>query len=49
MVRDAFCTGSFPQDLAHTLIVLIPKEQNPTLVSHFRPISLVYVTWHTKF
>lgn len=35
-----FQTGQLPMGINHTFIALIPKIAYPTLVSHFRPISL---------
>ncbi|KAJ0013735.1 hypothetical protein Pint_20054 [Pistacia integerrima] len=40
VVREAFCSGSWPQDFNATLIALIPKVKTPSKVSEFRPISL---------
>lgn len=33
-----------PQGINSSFIVLIPKVENPTLVQHFRPISLINCT-----
>lgn len=43
LVADAFVLGDFPPALAETLLVLIPKEETPTQISQFRPISLWFV------
>lgn len=39
-VRDAFAQGYFNEQLAETLMVLIPKSDHPTSFKEFRPISL---------
>ncbi|CAN1221856.1 Transposon TX1 uncharacterized 149 kDa protein, partial [Linum grandiflorum] len=39
-VRSFFVTGSLLSNINHTLISLIPKINNPTSMSHLRPISL---------
>lgn len=44
-VRDAFATGYFDPSLTETLIVLIPKGDNPTSFKEFRPISLCNVVY----
>lgn len=41
--KEAFRFGNFDSSLAETLIVLIPKEENPTKIMQFRPISLCNV------
>lgn len=40
LVKEAFVSGSFDPQLVETLIFLIPKEDNPTYMKQFRPISL---------
>ena len=40
LVRYAFLFGNFDSALAETLIVLIPKEDQPLRMKDFRPISL---------
>lgn len=34
-----------PKQLNHTLIILIPKQANPTMITHYRPISLCNVVY----
>jgi hypothetical protein len=43
LVSDAFATGHIPVDLAETLIIPIPKIDEPQSLSDFRPISLCNV------
>ena len=38
-------SGILPEPIDHTLITLIPKIDNPELVSNFRPISLCNVLY----
>ncbi|KAJ0096620.1 hypothetical protein Patl1_27306 [Pistacia atlantica] len=45
VVREAFCSGSWPQDFNATHIALIPKVKTPSKVSEFRPISLCNVLY----
>lgn len=40
LVKEAFATGTFDTSIAETLVVLIPKGDNPTQFKDFRPISL---------
>lgn len=42
-VQLAFQKGTFPAEMNRTLIALIPRQQPPTSMSHFRPISLCNV------
>ena len=44
-VKEFFCTGEMAAGINETMIVLIPKVDNPELVSHFRPISLCNVIY----
>ena len=44
-MRDAFLNGCFNPRLAKTLISLIPKDENPTHLRNFRPISLCNVAY----
>ncbi|KAJ0097104.1 hypothetical protein Patl1_28743 [Pistacia atlantica] len=44
-VREAFCSGSWPQDFNAIFIALIPKVKKPSKVSEFRPISLCNILY----
>lgn len=44
-VREFFITSKMPADLNNTNIALIPEVDSPTLVKHFRPISLCNVVY----
>lgn len=44
-MRDAFREGPLDPCIVETLIVLIPKEPNPTKFTQFRPISLCNVIY----
>ncbi|KAB2596570.1 Cleavage and polyadenylation specificity factor subunit 1 [Pyrus ussuriensis x Pyrus communis] len=48
LVKDFFNNGSSLSLINHTNIAIIPKVENPELVSNFRPISLCNVTYNTK-
>lgn len=39
-VQIFFVHGQMLKELNNTFIVLIPKNENPTTVNHYRPISL---------
>jgi hypothetical protein len=39
-VKNIFSTGIMPPDLNQTLIALVPKQQGPETLNHYRPISL---------
>lgn len=39
-VHQAFYIGRFPVEINSTLIILIPKQEVPELISQFLPISL---------
>lgn len=39
-IKHAFSFGTFPPTWNQTLICLIPKVFNPTIIKNFRPISL---------
>lgn len=45
IVQQAFRDGSFEASITETLVVLIPKEDNPTKITQFRPISLCNVLY----
>ena len=45
LVSDAFLLGSFDLAMAETLTVLIPKEDQPSIMKDFRPISLCNVIY----
>ena len=45
LVQAAFINGCFDKDLTDTLIVLIPKEERPTNLKQFHPISLCNVVY----
>ncbi|XP_023926387.2 uncharacterized protein LOC112037802 [Quercus suber] len=44
-VTSFFLYGSMPKEVNSSLIVLIPKSQNPTSFNNFRPISLCNVVY----
>ncbi|GLT37826.1 hypothetical protein SLA2020_121150 [Shorea laevis] len=44
-IRNVFSTGIMPDHWNYSFITLIPKTQNPELVSHFRPIGLCNVIY----
>lgn len=47
LVKDVFKNRNISGDLNFTLLVLIPKLENPTLLRTYRPISLCNVTYKT--
>ena len=44
-VKEFFQRGIMPEGINDTVIVLIPKNTNPELLSDFRPISLCNVVY----
>lgn len=48
VVKKAFQQGTFDASISETLVVLIPKEDNPTIMNQFRPISLCNVLYKIK-
>ncbi|KAH9666802.1 putative ribonuclease H protein [Citrus sinensis] len=46
-IDDIFTTGKVPQEINTTLLVLIPKEEHPTSLKMFRPISLCTMAYKT--
>jgi hypothetical protein len=44
-VREFFVTGIMPEGVNSTTIVLIPKVDNPRMMTEFRPISLCNVVY----
>ncbi|GLT42706.1 hypothetical protein SLA2020_166920 [Shorea laevis] len=44
-IGNVFSTGIMPDHWNYSFITLIPKTQNPELVSHFRPIGLCNVIY----
>ena len=46
-IDDIFTTGKVPQEINTTLLVLIPKEEHPTSLKMFMPISLCTVAYKT--
>ena len=39
-VQNIFISGKMLKEVNNSFIVLIPKTQNPSVINHFRPISL---------
>jgi hypothetical protein len=44
-VQNFFSTGNIPQGVNDTVIVLIPKKDDPEVLRDFRPISLCNVIY----
>ncbi|KAH9670348.1 reverse transcriptase domain-containing protein [Citrus sinensis] len=47
LIKDIFSGTEVPKELNRTLLVLIPKSDNPTSLKLFRPISLCPVIYKT--
>lgn len=45
MVKDVFNSNGLPEDINRTLLVLIPKVDNPASLKMYRPISLCSVAY----
>lgn len=45
MIQNVFRRGFLLREMNHTNIALIPKVENPNLVTHYRPISLCNVSY----
>ncbi|KAK1694231.1 hypothetical protein QYE76_010928 [Lolium multiflorum] len=45
VIKEFFATGHMPELVNEIVIVLIPKKDNPELLSDFRPISLCNVLY----
>lgn len=45
VVKEAFCSGSVPENLNKTFLTLIPKVDCPEKITQFRPISLCNVVY----
>lgn len=46
-IKDIFSCGKVPEEINTTLLVLVPKNDNPTSLKMFRPISLCTVAYKT--
>lgn len=44
-MKEIFISGRMPEDINRTLLVLIPKVDNPTSLKMYWPISLCTVTY----
>jgi hypothetical protein len=47
VVQNFFNSGKLLSELNNTLIVLIPKNKNPSSINHYRPIGLCNVVYKT--
>ena len=47
LIKDIFTSGKVPQEINTTLLVLILKEEHPSSLKMFRPISLCTVAYKT--
>lgn len=45
MVHNFFRTSLLPKQLNHSLIFLIPKQENRTFITYFRPVSLCNIAY----
>lgn len=45
MVQNFFRTSLLPKQLNHSLIFLIPKQENRTFITYFRPVSLCNIAY----
>lgn len=46
-IKDIFSCGKVLEEINTTLLVLVPKNDNPTSLKMFRPISLCTVAYKT--
>lgn len=45
MVKSVFMRGFMSAEINHSHIILIPKIDNPSVISHYQPIGLCNVTY----
>lgn len=45
LIQEFFTSNLLKYPINNTRIILIPKNQNPYLINHFRPISLCNVSY----
>lgn len=48
LVRSVMAGGAISSKLAEVLLVLVPTIDNPSLLTHFRPINLCNVLYKTS-